>query len=138
MSNYISTNTSLPISNNNKNSLYNKYSRYVTSGVSETANNFIEWWERTIFTRDPSDIVYTIENFYSGRMDLIATAFYNEPRYASFLCQYNNIIDPLTEIIPGRIILIPSQARISSMISSRQGGIQSTKMKIPNIITMVD
>ena len=73
--------TTAPISNNVVNSLYNKYSRYVAGGNTEIANKMIEWWERGLFPKDPSDIVYTIENFYVGRPDLIASVFYNEPRY---------------------------------------------------------
>jgi hypothetical protein len=110
----------------NTNSLLSKYSRYVAGGTSEVANNMIEWWERSIFPRDPSDIVYTVQNFYAGRIDYIASVFYSEPRYGWVIAQYNNIIDPFAEIFPGRILLIPTLARLPLILGTKQGGVAST------------
>jgi hypothetical protein len=125
-----------PLTNNQTNSLYNKYSRYVGGGTTETANNQIEWWERGILPTDPSDIVYTVENFYAGRPDLIAYAFYKEVRYAWVVCQYNNIIDPFGEITAGRILLIPTMARLSLMLLTKQGGVPSTREPV-NLIAPI-
>ena len=119
--------TSSSSTNNETNSLYNKYSRYVGGGTTETANGFIEWWERGIMPRDSSDIVYVVENFYTGRPDLIANVFYNEPLYAWVICQYNNIIDPFGEIVAGRILLIPTIARLPLILLTKQGGVNSTR-----------
>ena len=105
-----------PLSNNNTNSLQNKYSRYVGGGTTETANGYIEWWEKFNFPRDPSDIVYVVENIYENRLDLIASVFYREPRYAWFLAQYNNILDPFSEVKGGRILLIPTADSLSLML----------------------
>jgi hypothetical protein len=122
---------------NNQNDLYDKYSRYVAGGVSETANGFIEWWERSIFPSDSSDIVYTIENFYEGRMDLIASAFYDEPRFWWVIAQYNNILDPFGETTAGRVILIPTKDRLFQMLSSKKGGVPSTKQAVNTISPLV-
>lgn len=125
-----------PTTNNETNSLYNKYSRYVGGGTTEVANNMIEWWERGIMPRDPTDIVYTVENFYTGRPDLIANVFYNEPRYGWVICQYNNIIDPFGEIVAGRILLIPTQARLPLLLLTKQGGVSSTREPV-NLIAPI-
>lgn len=122
---------------NNKNSLFNKYSRYVGGGVTERANSKIEWWERMTFQKDDSDTVYTVENFYEGRLDLISSVFYNEPRYWWVLAQYNNILDPFSETTAGRILLIPAKDRLPLMLMSRQGGIESTKQKIETISPII-
>ena len=126
-----------PISNNQTNSLFNKYSRFVGGGTTEVANAMIEWWERGIFSRDPTDIVYTVQNFYTGRPDLIANVFYNEVRYAWVICQYNNIIDPFGEIIAGRILLIPTITRLPLMLSTKQGGINSTREQVSLISPII-
>ena len=121
----------------NSNSLYNKFSRYVAGGTAETANSKIEWWERNQLSSSNSDIVYTVENFYEGRLDLIASVFYNEPRYWWVIAQYNNVLNPFTEIIAGRILLIPSKDRLSLMLSSKPGGIDSTREPVNTISPIV-
>jgi|SRR5579859_847258 len=125
-----------PISNNQTNSLFNKFSHYVAGGTTEVANNFIEWWERGIFPRDPTDIVYTVENFYTGRPDLISNVFYGDVRFHWFICQYNNIIDPFGEIVAGRILLIPTISRLPLMLSTKQGGVNSTREPV-NLISPI-
>lgn len=119
------------------NSLFNKYSRYIGGGETETANGFIEWWERTVFDQSTTDIVYTVENFFEGRLDLIAAAFYNEPRWWWVIAQHNNILDPFTEVVAGRVLIIPSKDRLAMMLSKRQGGFESQKQPINTISPVV-
>lgn len=121
----------------NSNSLFNKFSRYVAGGTTETAAGRIEWWDRSIFPKDDSDIAYAVENFYEGRLDLIASTFYNEPRYWWVIAQYNNILDPFSEITAGRVLLIPNKARLSLMLSNRQGGKESTKQQVDTISPVI-
>lgn len=121
----------------NANSLYNKFSRYVGGGQAETANGFIEWWERGELVKDNSDIVYTVENFYEGRLDLISSVFYNEPRWWWVIAQYNSILDPFKEIVAGRVLLIPSKERLPFIISSQQGGVESSKQPVNTISPVV-
>lgn len=121
----------------NSNSLFNKFSRYVAGGTSEVADGRIEWWDRSIFPKDDSDIAYAVENFYEGRLDLIASTFYNEPRYWWVIAQYNNILDPFSEITAGRVLLIPAKARLSLMLGNKQGGKESTKQQVATISPVI-
>lgn len=121
----------------NQDSLFNKYSRYVAGGTTETANLRIEWWEKLQFEKDETDTVYTVENFYEGRPDLIASVFYNEPRYWWVIAQYNNILDPFSEITAGRVLLIPSKDRLPLMLLSRKGGVDSTKQPVSTISPLI-
>jgi len=135
MANTVKTKT--PTSNNNTNSLYNRYSRYVAGGVTERGNDMLEWWERSNFPRDDSDIVYAVENFYEQRLDLIASVFYQEPRYWWFLAQYNNILDPFTEIVAGRLLLIPTQERLTLLLGTKKGGEDSTREAVTVIAPII-
>lgn len=119
------------------NSLYLKDSRYVHGGVSETGNNRIEWWERKNFPLDSSDRTYVVENFYEGNPQAISTVFYGEPRLWWLICQYNNILDPVAEIKPGRILFIPSKDRVSLMLTGREGGFNSQRELTPTIPPVV-
>ena len=122
---------------NTKNSLHNKFSRYVGGGSTETANDRLEWWERSILPKSDTDTVYTVENFYEGRLDMIATVFYGESRWWWVLAQYNNILDPVAEIVAGRVLLIPAKDRIGLMLSTKQGGVNSTRAPINTISPII-
>ncbi len=112
-------------------------SRYVHGGGTELQNNRLEWWERVVFQKDPSDIVYVVENIYEGRLDNISYVFYNEPRYWWFIAQYNNILDPMTEIVAGKTLLIPTKDRLQILLTGRQGGLASTRTEIPSVPPVV-
>ena len=125
------------MSTRNLNSLFNKTSRYVAGGKTETANGRIEWWERTIFDSDQSDISYAVSNTLVGRLDLISAAFYDDPRYWWVIAQYNNIIDPVAEVKAGRVLQIPSKSRLPLMLNNRLGGSPSTKQPVATISPIV-
>lgn len=124
-------------SGNNTNSLYNKFSRYIAGGVAETNGSNIEWWERTVFPRDSSDIPYVVENVYEGRLELIATVFYDEPRWWWVIAQYNNILDPFSEVTAGRILMIPTKTRVTALLGVEQGGVASSKQPVNTISPIV-
>lgn len=119
------------------NSLFDRYSRYVAGGTAETANGKIEWWERNVFPQDETDIVYTVENFYEGRLDLIASTFYNEPRYWWVIAQYNSILDPFTEVVAGATLKIPTKDRLSFMLATKQGGTGSQRQPVDTISPII-
>ena len=128
--------SNLPVSNNNTDTLQNKNSRYVAGGTTEVANQQIEWWERSLFRRDDSDITYVVENFYENRLDLISAVFYGQTRYWWLLAQYNNILDPATEVEAGRVIAIPTLDRVQLMLNTKKGGVSSTRIPV-NLISPI-
>lgn len=116
-----------------QNSLYLSTSRYVHGGVTETTNNYIEHWERIVFPRDNTDRVYTVENLYEGNPQVISTLFYGEPRYWWFICQFNNILDPISEIVAGRVLIIPTKDRLRLLLTRKHGGVPSQRELTPTI-----
>lgn len=119
------------------NSVNLKKSRYVNGGTTEVTNFSLEWWERSYFQSDDSDLTYVVENAVAGRLDLIANAFYDEPRLWWIIAQYNNILDISEEVIPGRILQIPSKERVmTSFINGPLGGVKSQREPL-QIITPV-
>jgi hypothetical protein len=111
------------------NSIKSKISRYVQGGVTEFGSIGLEVWQPKELDLDVSDLEYTVENFYEGRLDLIANAFYNNPRLWWFLAQYNAILDPINEITPGRVLRIPAIDRVMMFTSEKIGGLNSTREK---------
>jgi|GEM_PF-1620366 len=119
------------------NSVNLKKSRYVNGGTTEATSFSLEWWERNFFESDESDLTYAVENAVAGRLDLIANAFYDEPRLWWVIAQYNNILDIYGEVIPGRILQIPSKERVmTSFINGTMGGVKSQREPL-QIITPV-
>lgn len=109
----------MPNNTQSPSSLDNKYSRYVQGGTTSTNRIGLDWWERRILPKDPSDIIYYVENIYANRIDLISTIFYGDPRYWWVIAQYNDIIDPHSEISPGRKLVIPTKTRVFSSILTK-------------------
>lgn len=93
-------------------------SRYVNGGVTEVSPGFYEWWERVIVDKTSDDIVYTMEEKYVNRPDLLAYAFYQDSTLWWFICQYNDIINPMDELIAGKILYIPSITKLPSIVNN--------------------
>jgi hypothetical protein len=121
-----------------KNSTVITKSRYVSGGVTEVNSNAIEWWERANFRLDSSDRQYVVQEKYNGRLDLIAQDFLDDSRLWWFIAQYNAILDPFTEIFPGRVLRIPTKDRALSMMTGKLGGVSSTReVPLTNISPIV-
>lgn len=114
-------------------------SRYVVGGQTEVNATALEWWERAVFTLDESDIIYVVEKSAEGRLDNIAKTFLDDSSYWWVIAQYNAILDPFTEIAEGRILRIPTPARLQSMLSAgRLGGFVSTReVPLTNVTPIV-
>ena len=102
----------MPNSTQSPSSLPNKYSRYVQGGITETNAIGLGWWERRPIPKDPSDIIYFVENRFEKRIDLIAAAFYDDGRFWWVIAQFNDILDPYNEIVAGRRLVIPTKSRL--------------------------
>jgi hypothetical protein len=110
-----------------KNSTLVKNSRYVSGGETEVGLNTIEHWERLVFPVNNDDTSYVVEKKFVGRLDLITAVFLVEPRYWWVVAQYNNILDPYSEIVEGRVLYIPTLDRVKTILSGKTGGVISTR-----------
>lgn len=119
------------------NSIFRRKTRYVSGGVTEVSTNRLEWWERNVFTSDDNDGLYTIDQITAGRLDLIAAMFLGESRLWWVLAQYNSILDPFAEIVPGAKIFIPSADRVDAMMAGKTGGVPSTREVPVSILPLV-
>ena len=111
-------------------SLSQKNGRYKKGGTTETDNNDrIEWWERAVFESHSSDIKFMVSREYEQRIDSIAYLFYADHKLGWFICQYNNVIDPLSEVVEGRILWIPSKVRMEALLSSSKPTIATLRVE---------
>lgn len=116
---------------NVKNSAYNvKNGRYTLGGTTEVSAFALEWWSKNPIPSDPSDIVYFVEKKYEGKHHQLGYVFYGDTGLWWIICQYNGIIDPLNEIVEGKMLLIPTIERVKAQIISpniKAGGIPTTR-----------
>jgi len=121
-----------------KNSTLVKNSRYVAGGQTEVNDQRLEWWERTNFQLDDTDVQYTIDKRTEGRLDLIAQAFLGNSHLWWVIAQYNAILDPHAEISLGRVLRIPTPARVQNMLNGKLGGYPSAReVPLTNITPIV-
>lgn len=99
-----------------KDSSQQRYSRYAQGGKVEKFVNRLGWWERTVYARQPDDLVIMIERKFHKRPDLLAHHLYGRANLMWVLLQFNNIIDIETEFVHGRIITAPSFSRLTTSI----------------------
>lgn len=121
-------------------SLANQNSRYVSGGISEVndSGTKLEWWERTVFKIDDSDILFTVDKVAAGRLDNIAKAFLDDSKLWWVIAQYNAVLDPLNEIVEGRVLRIPTRDRVSLMLDGKTGGYPSQRvLSSSNVLPIV-
>lgn len=113
------------------NSTYNtKNGRYVLGGTTEVSTHAVEHWEPNKLERDPSDILYVVEKKFEGRPEMLGFLFYGDPGLWWVIAQYNGLIDPLDELIEGKLIYVPMIERVRSTMfngSTAKGGAASTR-----------
>jgi hypothetical protein len=93
-----------------------RLSRYVQGGLTNIFNTRLGWWERRKLDKAVDDIQYKIDDNEAGRPDLIAYNAYGRVSLAWLVMQYNTIVDPVTELVSGVILLLPSEQRVMTSI----------------------
>lgn len=91
-----------------------------SSPWSRTAQNdlYLELLTIRPVPAEPDDFVYTIENQYKHRPDLLAFDLYGDPKLWWVFVQRNmNIIkDPIYDFTPGTVIQIPKKSNLQNYL----------------------
>jgi len=113
----------LVANNKAKKSTDSRNSRYVQGGTTDIYNNRLGWWERRALERQDDDLRLVVRQTEGKRPDLISYRIYGKAIYAWLVLEYNNIVDPETELVPGKELFLPTQKRlILDIISKPPGG----------------
>jgi len=120
------------------NCTYTKNSRYVNGGTTEVDGKFAQWWDRTVFPKDDSDVYYTLERKFEGRPDKLASVFYQDSSLWWLILQYNHILDVNEEFTVGTILAMPTAERIKKdFLNGKSGGVASTRIQPPLVTPIV-
>jgi hypothetical protein len=60
--------------------------------------------------------MYQLDSYEAFRPDIISYRIYNTTSYWWILMKYNNIIDPLEELVPGLILKVPDASDIRNFV----------------------
>lgn len=93
-----------------------KNSRYTYGGITEESARFVEWWERVKIPPDVTDKYYVMEKQYEGRPDLLGTMLYGDPSLTWVVLQFNGILDPVTELVEGTVLRVPTLERVKKTL----------------------
>jgi hypothetical protein len=93
--------------------------RYVQGGTVELKGNKIGWWERKLFEKSPTDVVYNVTAKYANRPDLLAFDLYGRANLQWFVMQYNNISDLYQDFNEGTTIVLPTRGRLYGELLSK-------------------
>ncbi|MFA5669421.1 MAG: hypothetical protein WC967_09255 [Balneolaceae bacterium] len=66
----------------------------------------------------PALTIHTVQNFEQGRLDLISLKYYKRDDLWWPLALYNGIVNPIAEIITGKVLRIPSKSDMESALSA--------------------
>ena len=87
--------------------------RYTTGGTVETNSVGIGFWTRATFPKAADDIEVELTEQTASRLNILTKQLYGRDNLVWLVWQYNNILDPVAEIYPGRIIKLPNPARFA-------------------------
>lgn len=112
------------------NSVERQNSRYTQGGATERFDNRLGWWERDKFSKREDDIQWIIRPDQDRRPDKIANEVYQQPNLHWVVLQYNNIVDPETELRPGTQLLLPHPRRLElDILGSPTGGVKPSRRR---------
>lgn len=109
-------------------SLKQRNGRYTQGGFSDYFPESFEtnaqkervgWWERRKIPTNFDDIFVIVSKGNESRPDLISYQVYGEPDFAWLVMQYNNIVDPVQELLRGTTIRLPTASRLKIYIINR-------------------
>lgn len=92
-----------------------RYSR-AEGGPTKSNGRFLGFYEKRKIEPADDDNSYTVPLSHAGRPDRISFQFYGSTRYMWVILMRNQIDDPLTGLLAGDRIAVPSVTRLFSEI----------------------
>lgn len=89
-----------------------KKTRYAIGGSTETNSVGTGFWTRSTLPRREDDSFVVLTEHTAKRLNIISHQFFGRDTLSWLILQYNDIIDPVEELYPGRVLSIPNPSRI--------------------------
>jgi hypothetical protein len=89
-----------------------KKTRYAVGGTTEYNSVGTGFWTRETLPRRADDSFVVLTEQTAKRLGIVSHQFFGRDTLAWLILQYNNIIEPVEELYPGRVLAIPNPSRI--------------------------
>ena len=92
------------------------YSNVSPYASTKTFGNFLDVWAPRKITKDPSDVIYTLDRAYMYRPDLLAFDLYgNTGLWWVFAARNPNVFqDPTFDFLPGVSFYVPKKQNLDA------------------------
>jgi hypothetical protein len=90
-----------------------QHSMFLNTPIYNVGGEIVPGLRRPAVLKDTSDTVYTVPLAGAHRLDLISQLFYGTPALWWLIAEVNDIVDPLAEVAPGRVLRVPARERLS-------------------------
>ncbi len=90
----------------------NMKTRFNFGGTVEQNAIGVGFWTRRDFQQRDDDLRVQLNEQTATRLNIITKKLYGKDNLVWLLLQYNNILDPAEELVPGKIIRMPHPSRI--------------------------
>jgi hypothetical protein len=87
--------------------------RYGFGGVVDTNTVGVGFWTRKILPFRSDDVYIKMSAVEALKPSQVTYKLYGKDNLLWLLLQYNNIIDPVEELFPGKVIVLPHPTRIN-------------------------
>lgn len=97
---------------------FSKNTRYTGGKIAKTRDNkdFLVLRRQLNLSRDSGDVIITVTQDLEKRPDLISQKAYNTPDLWWAIYEFNNIKDPLFDVVAGMELRIPELERVLQAI----------------------
>lgn len=95
-----------------KNSRMKNYSIIFDKEIMQNRPAFYKFNVGSRITQTKSDEVFVITKGLEHRLDLISVKFYGTSVYDWIIAEFNNIEDPIKDIVAGKKIVIPNKNKL--------------------------
>lgn len=89
---------------------YNDLGKQITISTGQT---ILQGFSLMEMTYKGPEIYHTVQSGESHRLDIISYIHYDTPEYWWLLALHNNIKDSIFEVVPGKILLIPTDLHLA-------------------------
>lgn len=87
--------------------------RYTFGGKTDTNSIGTGIWTRQQFERRSDDVFIELTEHTCTHLNIITYQLYGDDSLGWLVLQYNNVIDPVAELVPGLVLAMPHPSRIT-------------------------
>lgn len=94
------------------------YSMFIRTPVYNVNNTIVFGLRREVVAPDPTDSIVTVTQPMVGDLSILAYELYGTPELWWVIAEMNQILDPMTEVVEGLQLRVPTRDRLYNIITT--------------------